>query len=207
MSVHRVALPLLLTFGLGVFFALEIFSPEPAVRELAALLQEWAMVIVSGAFVLGAWEVLRRAWRRLRRGEPGASNQVVLIVSATLTIAIGIAGGRDGAGLRLVYASILAPASAAIFSLLAFFIASAAYRALRLRGAQTGLMLGVAAIVIVGLAPFGASIPGASALAEWILDYPHAAGRRAILMGAAIGGALLAARVILGRERDHLGRS
>ena len=40
---------------------------------------------------------------------------------------------------------------------------------------------------------------------DWILDIPNNAGRRAIMMGAAIGAIATGLRVILGLERSHLG--
>ena len=43
-------------------------------------------------------------------------------------------------------------------------------------------------------------------LAQWILDYANNAGRRAILIGAALGGVATSLRVILGLERSHLGK-
>ena len=40
---------------------------------------------------------------------------------------------------------------------------------------------------------------------DWIMQTPNLAAKRAIMMGAAIGGIATALRVILGLERDFLG--
>ena len=42
-------------------------------------------------------------------------------------------------------------------------------------------------------------------LAQWLIDIPNNAGRRAIMMGAAIGAIATGLRVIIGLERSHLG--
>jgi hypothetical protein len=93
-----------------------------------------------------------------------------------------------------------------MFALLAFFIASAAFRAFRMRNVESGLLLGAAILVMLGLVPIGRAIsPMFPQIQEWIVDVPNNAGRRAIMMGAALGAIATGLRVILGLERSHLG--
>lgn len=114
--------------------------------------------------------------------------------------------GIDGRFRTWTFNYIFTPCNATMFSLLAFFIASAAFRAFRARNTEAALLLGAAIIVLLGRAPIGGLISERlPAITNWIIDIPNNAGRRAIMMGAALGGIVTGLRVILGLERSHLG--
>jgi hypothetical protein len=114
--------------------------------------------------------------------------------------------GADGRVRTWIYDHVFAPCNSTMFALLAFFVASAAFRAFRARNVESGLLLGSAIIVLLGRAPIGAAISTKlPALSQWILDIPNNGSRRAILMGAAVGAVATGLRVILGLERSHLG--
>jgi len=105
-----------------------------------------------------------------------------------------------------IYDHVFAPCNATMFALLAFFIASAAFRAFRARNVEAALLLGAAILIMLGRAPIGRAISDAlPEISDWILDIPNNAGRRAIMMGAALGAIATGLRVILGLERSHLG--
>lgn len=114
--------------------------------------------------------------------------------------------GPSGRVYVWIYDHIFAPCNATMFALLAFFVASAAFRAFRARNVEAALLLGSAIIILVARAPIGRSIsPVLPEISDWILDIPNNAGRRAIMMGAAIGAIATGLRIILGLERSHLG--
>ena len=114
--------------------------------------------------------------------------------------------GLTGRFRSWVYFHIFLPCQATMFALLAFFIASAAFRAFRARNTEAALLLGAAIIVLLGRAPVGAYIHDWLPLwTNWIIDVPNNAGRRAILMGAALGAIVTGLRVLLGMERQHVG--
>jgi hypothetical protein len=114
--------------------------------------------------------------------------------------------GKTGRVYVWIYDHVFAPCDATMFALLAFFVASAAFRAFRARNAEAALLLGAAIIVLVARAPIGRTIhPVLPEISDWILDIPNNAGRRAIMMGAAVGAIATGLRVILGLERSHLG--
>jgi hypothetical protein len=93
-----------------------------------------------------------------------------------------------------------------MFALLAFFIASAAFRAFRARNAEAALLLGAAILIMLGRVPIGRAMSDVlPQISDWILSVPNNAGRRAIMMGAALGAIATSLRVILGLERSHLG--
>jgi hypothetical protein len=114
--------------------------------------------------------------------------------------------GKSGRVYLWFYDHVFDPCNSTMFALLAFFIASAAFRAFRARNTEAALLLGAAILVMIGRAPVGGYISDFFPdLASWILDIPNNAGRRAIMMGAALGGIVTGLRVILGIERSHLG--
>jgi hypothetical protein len=98
-----------------------------------------------------------------------------------------------------------------MFSLLAFFIASAAFRAFRIRTFEAGLLAAAALIVMLGRVPIGDVLTQwlpepirLQPVQEWILNVPQNAAKRAILIGAALGVMATGLRVILGIERSYL---
>jgi len=132
--------------------------------------------------------------------ELAAGDRVVVTGSPTMQ------WGPSGRVFVWMYDHVFAPCNATMFALLAFFVASAAFRAFRARNAEALLLLVAAIVILIGRAPMGRSIhPLLPEVSDWILDIPNNAGRRAIMMGAAIGAIATGLRVILGLERSHLG--
>lgn len=114
--------------------------------------------------------------------------------------------GKDGRVFLWIYDHVFAPCNATMFALLAFFVASAAFRAFRARNIEAALLLGTAILMMLGRAPIGRAISDSLPdIAQWLLDVPSNGGRRAIMMGAAIGAIATGLRIILGLERSHLG--
>ena len=130
----------------------------------------------------------------------------MVVVKTDLVMRWG-AGSPEGRVFTWFYDYVFYPCNATMFALLAFFIASAAFRAFRARNVESALLLGSAILVMIGLVPIGRMIsPFFPELADWIVDFPNNAGRRAIMMGAALGAIVTGLRVILGLERSHLGQ-
>lgn len=114
--------------------------------------------------------------------------------------------GADGRVRTWIFDHVFAPCNATMFALLAFFVASAAFRAFRARNVEAALLLGAAIVVLLARAPIGVAIASwLPDLAQWILDIPSNGSRRAIMMGAAVAAIATSLRVILGIERSHLG--
>ncbi len=96
------------------------------------------------------------------------------------------------------------PLNATIFSLLAFFVASAAYRTFRLRSPEATVMVIAGLIVLVGQVPLGGLLPGLSQVSGWLLDTPVMAAVRGILLGVALGTITAGLRVLGSADRQYL---
>ena len=125
---------------------------------------------------------------------------------ATVTADPMMLWGPKGRAYNWFYDHVFAPCNATMFALLAFFVASAAFRAFRMRNLEATLLLVSAIIVMLACAPMGSAISGDLVdVKDWILAIPNNGGRRAIMMGAAIGAIATSLRIILGLERSHMG--
>lgn len=98
------------------------------------------------------------------------------------------------------------PLGAAMFSLLGFYIASAAHRAFRIRNLESGLMLASAIIVMLGQIPFGMWLSHhLPEIRLWLLQWPNGAAFRAISIGASLAGLVLSLRMWLSLDSSDGG--
>ncbi|UCD18601.1 MAG: hypothetical protein JSV44_01005 [Candidatus Zixiibacteriota bacterium] len=192
--------------------------PHYPFNKLNGWFSDWFSIIGACAIWLGALNLLKISADKVYRKRSGWGYSVVIIVSFFVMAVIGWLGGesfRDfGTSFDWMYRFVYTPLSSTMFALLAFFVASASYRAFRARNLEATLLLLAAFFVMIGRVPVGDAIgmklqlPDAimpSSIAIWIMNVINAAGQRAILIGIALGIVSTSLRVILGIERAHLG--
>ena len=102
-----------------------------------------------------------------------------------------------------------------MFSMLAFYIASAAFRAFRAKNFEAILLLGTAFIILLGRTAAGAVLTGwlpeklsglqLENLTIFIMQTFNTAGNRAIMIGIALGIVSTSLKVIMGIDRSYLG--
>lgn len=101
----------------------------------------------------------------------------------------------------LLFQGLFVALGSAMFSLLGFYIAGAAYRAFRVQTFESACMMIAAFIVMLGQIPFGLWIwEGFPELRNWLLAVPSTAAFRAIKIGAAVAGLIMAFRMWLSIE-------
>ena len=209
----RTTIPLILTFFVGIFMIGEFFIPHWQYRRWTAELLEWGLILAAAAFVLGLVNLVQvNLPKVLERGRDW-QYKAVMLVSLFGTLAAGFGAGperrADGTVYDWLYDFMFIPLNATMFALLAFYIASAAFRAFRARNLEATLLLGAAILVMLAQVPMGEQLPFVgkylAAFKEWIMGVPNVAARRAIFIGAALGAVATGLRVILGIERSHLG--
>jgi hypothetical protein len=219
----RSTLPLIISLVVGLLMVGEFFIPHWRYHLLTENLLEWGVIVSAGAFFLGLINLLQVNLPKIIERQPDWQYKVVMIIGLLATLIAGFSGGEqrisDGYAYRWIYDYVLVPLNATMFALLAFYIASAAFRAFRARNLDATVLLGAACLVMIARVPIGEAIgsflstlsfgllPDAwlSQLMNWIMDVPNTAARRAIFIGAALGAVATGLRIILGIERSHLG--
>jgi hypothetical protein len=214
-------IPLLICFLCGIFMLIQFFIPHPVFAAVYEGAHKWVIVIGVFAVVIGIGTLVRLHYKRIARRSAGWSYSIVVLIGLVVTAAAGIAGGPRGKWIKWISDNILISLDATMFSLLAFFIASAAYRAFRARTIEATLLLVAALIVMFGRVPIGdflwqnimpqSLVDKAPFLpenvVEWIMSGPNTAARRGIMIGAALGAISTSLKIILGIERSYFGGS
>jgi hypothetical protein len=120
---------------------------------------------------------------------------------------------KEGSIFDWVFQNMFVPLDATMFSLLAFYIASAAFRAFRARSFEATALLIAGCIVMIGRVPLGEQLAltvggetiSFASVASWILNNPNAAAQRGILLGVLLSMVAISLRIIFGIERTYMG--
>ncbi len=188
----------------AIIVLIDFFVDSPIVNQAGALLTEGAVVLAAFAMILGLLNLLFVHMARMRTKEPGWPYSAVLIVAVVVMLALGL-GGPGSAPVTWVFRYVYSPLQATIFSLLAFFIVTAAYRAFRVKSWETALFAAAGLIVLIGQIPLAEKLwQQFPVLKEWVLVVPATAGMRGILLGVALGTILAGLRVLLLMDRPYL---
>jgi hypothetical protein len=201
-------IPLILVFVFGVLLAIQFFVPsEPSLRFYEVAL-DGLTVIGIFAMVLGIWSQIHVGYYKIKRRAEDWQYSVVTLVSMFVMAFFGLSffGGLNGSIFRQLYNNIFIPIQATIFSLLAFYIASASYRAFRARSAVSTVLLVAALLLMLRVIPTGPLVDPINQIGSWMLMVPNLAAKRAILIGVGLGGVATALKIVLGIERSYLGK-
>ena len=202
----RRQVPLVLCFFFGVKIILTRFSPHPFSQSFYEEVNSWALIIFPFAFVLATVTLIRSHVTRIRRRSEHWQYSFIVFAGLIAMVVIGVPFGPQHPVFEWLFNNIQVPMDATMFSLLAFFIASAAYRAFRARTFEATLLLVTAIIVMIGNVPIGDLIwSETSSVKQWILNNPNLSARRGIILGVSLGVISQSIRIILGIERSYLG--
>lgn len=169
--------------------------------------------LTCAAMFLGAMNLIRIHGNNIRRKRANWGFSVYLLALLAWQLGIGLWQTHNGPIYLWSYNAAYLPLDSTMFSLLAFYIASAAYRAFRVRNVDAAVMLIVAFLIMLGNVPIGEVIwgpkswlGGFAGVKNWILRVPNAAGNRALTLGIFLGLMATQSRIVLGLERRHLGQ-
>jgi hypothetical protein len=227
-------IPLLITGLAGLVLIVSYFIPYAETwGERAAV---WFDILAAIAFVLGGGNLLRIHLKKISDQVPGWGYSGIILISFTVTLIIGLGkvgvqpspefpdfawSGRYsevGTPFWFVFEYAFSPLGATMFAMLAFYIASASFRAFRAKNLAAGLLLGTAFIILLGRTFAGVAltswIPPDSFfsglrienLTVYIMSVFNTAGQRAIMIGIALGAVATALKILLGMDRSYLGK-
>ena len=210
----RRQVPLILCFLFGIVMMLVEFSPHPISEGLRAEVIKWDLIIGPFALVIGVITLVHTHAIRVKRRVEHWQYSYLVFFGMIVMVAFGLPTGPKNEVFEWLFDNVQVPMEATMFSLLAFFIASASYRAFRARTLEATLLLVAALIVMIGnapigdvlwneLSPVGDNIP--STARQWILDNPNLSSRRGIILGVSLGVISQSIRIIFGIERSYLG--
>lgn len=188
--------------------------------SVQGLTQAW-QVVAGFTFALGMWNLIHVHGKNLLRAGKNWGFSLLFFIGvafmATSGMVMNYGGGRyaalAGDSFRFATEGMLFQLDAAMFSLIAFFIISAAYRAFRIRSLEATIMMTAAFLVMLGQVPIGiwltSWIPDMWGLhnlrleniSYWILTQPNAAAQRGINFGLAVGMLAMGLRIWLSLER------
>ncbi len=212
-------LPLALMIILGLLGASYRFTPHPDAQAFHSYMRDTLLRIVSAfALILGLGNLMLRHIAKIKHREQGWPHSWTLIISMTISAVIGLFGGVTGEGslptkigtfsfnITDIYNYVITPLGATMFALLAFYMASAAYRSFRAKTWLAVLLLISAFIVMLGQVPLGYWIsPLIPEFSQWIMEVPNTAAKRAIELGIALGVLATYLKIMVGIERGWLG--
>jgi hypothetical protein len=214
-------IPLILVLLTGIFGAVAFFVPHGSIRAVDEVMRnDVQRILAAFSLVLGVGSIIQHHLMKIQRKTTFWQYSWITLLALLLTAIIGLFGGIDPARpgilpthvgsfsfhIQTIYSNMMVPLAATMFSMLAFFMSSAAYRAFRARTVESTLLLAAAFILMLGDVPLGRMIHRElPSFAEWILAVPNMASKRGILFGVALGSLATELKIILGIERGWLG--
>ncbi len=201
--INRLAL--IVTLITGLFMMAQYFLRTPATTAVYSTLLDYYQIVFAVTMIVGGIGLLKQHTIKIQRS-PQQRGYSLIAVGAILFMIIAaiVAGAGASSPYQWAFNNLQAPMQATTFSLLAFFVASAAYRGFRVRSRPAFVLALAAVIVLVGKSGFSEMISQQLPdIAGWVLNNPSTAAKRGILIGVGIGSVATALRVILGIERSY----
>ena len=216
------------TFIAGFYYTVEFFWPvhlvkgkeENPLTSYVDPVQDINQILTTLAIGLGIYSLMSLHAKNITRLKKGWGYSVAFFVSMFAMTVIGIASKEwavDSKGVQAVYSilfkGILQSLDATMFSIIAFYIVSAAYRAFRIRSAEATLLMGTAFLVMLGQIYFGVVLTSwlpteglagnlrVESISNWILTRVNAPAVRAIGFGLGVGLIATSLRIWLSLER------
>jgi len=223
------------TFLAGLFYVLEFFLPgksriffwtrdhaNPLTPFLSSL-GEATLAIAGFTLMLGVTNLTLVHGRNILRRQKGWYNSAAFFLALLAMIFFGLwetYGDKAAPFGKIAHRTYqclfdggLVSLEATMFSLLAFYMAAAAYRAFRLRSGEATVLVVAAFLVMLGQVPAGMwltrGLPAHNWLvnlrveniALWLLNVVSMAGLRAVNFGVGIGALAMSLRLWLNLER------
>ncbi len=190
--------------GFAIAFGLVVLVSQFAPNSIGGFLVAATAQLAAFAVLLGLVNVLSVHLQRILRRDKNAWSSVIILVSAIAVFILVLPSGGSDDTSAWIFQYLYRPLEASFLSLVVFFIATAAYRALRARTWDTALLVVTALIVLIGSVPILNYVsPVISQIKDWVVNVPAVAGVRGIAIGVALGAIATGLRLLTGIDRPY----
>ena len=205
MSVfNRREIFVVLTFVTGFLTITDYFVVVPIINDVVKTLISWTVLLAYFAIVLGLVNIVFFHTKRLTRRQPQMIYSAWLLIILVGITLLGVTQGTNHFLYQFFFTNVYTPLGIAGYGIMTFFIASAAFRALRARTLESMLLVLSLIFIVLYNAPVGALVPIIPQIGFWIQSVPSNSGMRGIIIGMAIGALGIGLRTLIGRERGYL---
>ena len=217
----KTTIPVAVAFLAGMALVVSFFFHEGTfIGDISQELKIWLTIVGGFTLLLGVVSITRVNWAAVKKRKVGWGYKLLTLISifamaipSVLPVSWSTLFGRaEGSIYDWLFVYLDSPMMATMFATLAFYIASAAYRAFRARTAESTILLLTATVVMLWRVPMGEAFlnlfPGdiPSFLNTYIMNGANLAVQRGIIIGAALGASSMSLRIILGIERTYMGK-
>lgn len=213
--------PIIVAFLSGLAMVAAFILSPGKFGDLEGTLLQWVSIIGGFTLLLGVISIIRVNIRPVMRRESGWYNKLALLLAVAVSGIPGVLptswssmfGTGDGSIYDWLFNNVNAPMMSTMFAMLAFYIASAAFRAFRARNAEATLLLLTAVLVMLWRVPMGENVFRAihpdlpQGINNYVMGGINVAVQRGIIIGSAMGAATMGLRIMLGIERTYMGGS
>ncbi|MFH1701072.1 MAG: hypothetical protein ABIE07_10840 [Candidatus Zixiibacteriota bacterium] len=218
----RTTVPIIIAFLSGLLMVVSFFfrPEESLLGRFEPEILSWVTIVGGFTLLLGVVSIIRVNFNIVKRTGTDWPYKLATLLAVFITMVPAILPSRIsplfGDGLNSIHTwcfnNLNAPLMSTMFAMLAFYIASAAFRAFRARNAEATLLLITAVLVMLWRIPMGEAflksihdeIP--NYINTYIMGGANLAVQRGIIIGAALGAAAMALRIMLGIERTYMGK-
>jgi len=218
----KTTVPIIIAFCSGFIMIITFFlNPERGfIGRLEPEVLNWVTIVGGFTLLLGVVSIVRINYGAIKRKSENRGYKLATLI-AVFAMAIPamlptgmspLLGTQPGSIYDWLFNNLDAPMMSTMFAMLAFYIASAAFRAFRARNTEATLLLTTAVLVMLWRIPMGEiflnsihhSLPGM--INTYVMSGANMAVQRGIIIGAALGAAAMSLRILLGIERTYMGK-
>ena len=171
-------IPILIVTVIGFITLFGWFTDQPQIKTFVDDdATQWFDILASFAIFLGGFNLLKLQIEKILKQQEGWQYSVFAVLGVIFALLAGffIKGNPDvawgthvsakGTVFKWMFTYMVAPMQATMFALLAFYVASASYRAFRIRNFEATLLLVSGIIIMIGRVPIG------SIISSWFIMY------------------------------------
>jgi len=209
-ALKRIEIPIALTIIATLLQVIPYYFDIPILKDAAGTASNGVLLIVACATFVGVISILQVHGKRMQRQSEGWPFSGLVILFVVIMVLTGLplpefSLGSSNTIFNWIFTNIQTPLGGTMYSILAFFITSAAVRAFKARNIEAAIVLVSGTLMVMGNAPiFTNTVPILLDISLWIRNIPNMATMRGVMIGAALGAIALAVRTLMGIERGYL---